>query len=90
MVHWSNTQMTPEQIVEERGKDYGSPCQDFTRIAKLWSAILGTYIDPRFVPLCMIAVKMSREVHKHKEDNISDIAGYAKTIEMFYEDTNET
>jgi len=33
----------------------------------------------------MIALKISRECNKHKRDNLVDIAGYAKTIDMVME-----
>jgi len=66
----------------ERQSDYGHPYDDFSRTAKLWSAILDIPISPEQVALCMVAVKLSREVHKHKKDNLVDIAGYAETLAM--------
>ena len=65
----------------DRAMDYGHPKKDFERVALMWSAILGTDIEPDQVPLCMIALKLSRQTHKPKRDNIVDIAGYARTIE---------
>lgn len=65
----------------DRNKDYGPPIEDFTRTAKIWSAILGIEIRPEQVPLCMIAVKLSRECNRPKRDNMVDIAGYAETCE---------
>jgi hypothetical protein len=69
----------------ERQDDYGHPAENFERIARMWTAILGTHISPEQVGLCMIAVKISREVHKHKPDNLTDIAGYARTLEMIHD-----
>lgn len=66
----------------DRHQDYGHPFEDFTRTAQLWSALLGTTVTARQVGLCMIAVKLSRQVNKGKRDNLVDIAGYARTIEM--------
>lgn len=77
--------MTPEELTSERGKDYGHPKEDFTRTAIMWSAILGHQVKTTDVPLMMIALKISREVHKHKEDNIEDMQGYAETLKMLYE-----
>jgi len=65
-----------------RGKNYGHPIEDFSKTAKMWSAILGSEVSPQDVGLCMIAVKMSREVNRHKRDNLVDIAGYALTVQM--------
>jgi hypothetical protein len=76
---------TTYELVEERGQDYGHPYDDFSRTALMWEAILGIKIDPRDVGLCMIAVKISREVNNHKQDNLDDIKGYAKCIEMIEE-----
>ena len=69
-------------VVGDRGDDYGPPIIDFTRTAKMWSAILRIEVRPQDVGLCMIALKMSREVHKHKLDNLVDIVGYAMTVQM--------
>jgi len=63
----------------DRNVDYGHPLDDFRRIATMWSQILGVYVDPDKVPLCMIALKISRQCNKKKRDNLVDIAGYAET-----------
>jgi hypothetical protein len=31
------------------------------------------------IPLCMVAIKLARQSHHHKRDNLVDIAGYART-----------
>lgn len=80
----------PESILQEadrlvstdRGKDYGHPFDDFSRTAKMWSGIFGIDVRPEQVPLAMICVKISRETNKPKTDNLVDIAGYAKTLDM--------
>ena len=66
----------------DRGADYGSPLDDFTRTARMWSAILGAYVSAEQVGLCMIALKISRQCNKPKRDNMVDVAGYAETVEM--------
>ena len=79
-----------ENILEEanrithgkRNEDYGSPLDDFSRTAKMWSAILGCEVHATDVPKCMIALKLSRQCHSPKRDNLVDICGYAHTIEM--------
>ena len=66
----------------DRNKDYGHPMDDFRRVATMWSALFGTRITPEQVPLAMICMKLSRQAHKPKRDNLVDIAGYARTLEM--------
>ena len=71
-----------------RHDDYGHPCDDFDRTARMWTGILadklrnGAEITAMDVPLCMIAVKLARQAHRHKRDNLVDIAGYARTVAM--------
>ena len=87
---------TPEPVLDEakritasdRQDDYGHPSEDFARTARMWTGILaaklheGAEISAMDVPLCMIAVKLARQAHRHKRDNLVDIAGYARTVAM--------
>ena len=72
----------------KRQDDYGHPSADFARTARMWTGILagklreGADVVPMDVPLCMIAVKLARQAHRHKRDNLVDIAGYARTAAM--------
>ena len=61
----------------DRNAAYGDYSIEASRIAGMWSTILRCKVRPADVPLCMIAVKIVRETHCHKRDNITDIAGYA-------------
>lgn len=70
-------------VSEDRGSCYGHPLFDFTRTGRIWGAILDIPdVPPELVGLCMIGVKLSRETHLHKRDNLVDAAGYAKTVDM--------
>jgi len=87
---------TPESVLDEakritasdRKDDYGHPREDFARTARMWTGILaaklreGAEVSAMDVPLCMIAVKLARQAHRHKRDNLVDIAGYARTAAM--------
>ena len=67
----------------DRGGDYGHPIDDYTRTGRMWGAILGIGdIDPRVACLMMAVMKVSREVNKHKRDNLVDLAGYAECAQM--------
>jgi len=72
----------------DRQEDYGHPSADFERTAAMWTAIFSARLVPDArvlamdIPLCMIAVKLARQAHRHKRDNLVDIAGYARTAAM--------
>jgi len=68
---------------------YGHPFQDFSKTALIWQAILGIPVTPEQVALCLIGVKISREVNKHGHDNIVDMIGYAGTLDMVVQKRNE-
>jgi hypothetical protein len=85
----------PESVCEEanrtsgtRQSSYGHPVYDFTRTARIWEVILergAGEISPEQVGLCMIGVKISRQCHKPKRDNLVDIAGYAQAVQLIQE-----
>ena len=70
----------------DRQADYGHPLDDFTRTAAMWSAILGFAVKAEQVGLCMAAVKISRQCNHPKRDNMTDLAGYAATVQMVVEE----
>ena len=70
----------------DRQSDYGHPLDDFTRTAMMWSAILGIPVKAEQVGLCMVAVKLSRQVNRPKRDNMVDAAGYSSTVQMVIEE----
>jgi hypothetical protein len=71
-----------------RRAEYGAPADDFARAAQMWTGILarklreGEHVTAMDIPLCMIAIKLARQSHRHKRDNLVDIAGYARTAAM--------
>ena len=66
----------------ERGENYGHPFEDFSRTAKIWSAVLGIKVEPEQVALCMVGLKISRECNRPKRDNVVDGAGYFENLDM--------
>lgn len=72
-----------ELVHGPRQQAYGHPYADFSRTAKMWSAIFGVEVQPWQIPMAMICVKMSRLSNDPtKRDSIVDIAGYAATLQM--------
>lgn len=69
-------------IVQERGKSYGHPFDDFCKTAMIWSAILGIDVTPDQVAKCMIGLKLSRlSATPDHQDSIDDIVGYGWTLD---------
>jgi len=73
-------------INNDRNITYGHPLDDFSKTALIWQAILGVPVTPEQVALCLVGVKISREVHMPKRDNIVDAVGYLGTIQMIQEE----
>lgn len=68
-----------ETIVNgEREQQYGSPEDNFNKIARLWSVYLNYGIDEEDVASMMILLKVARiSSGNAKDDNWIDICGYA-------------
>lgn len=69
-------------VHEDRAIQYGRPENNFARIAAVWEIILDTKITLRQVGLMLAAMKIVRDAHKPKRDNLVDLAGYAEAIDM--------
>lgn len=73
-----------------RRGDYGSALSDYTKVAKLWNVFLQDYLRKPLTPyvccLCMLGIKLSREINKHKRDNLVDICGYTQCLDSILED----
>ena len=66
-------------ISGDRDVQYGGPEENFTRIAKIWSVIIGVDITPEDVAMMMVGLKVARYASKSgfQPDTWIDIAGYA-------------
>ena len=66
-------------IAGDRDVQYGGPEENFTRIAKIWSVIIGVDITPEDVAMMMVGLKVARYASKSgfQPDTWIDIAGYA-------------
>ena len=68
-------------ICSDRKDQYGNAENAFEDVAAVWDIVLknklSENITPGEVALMMAALKLVREVHKPKMDNLVDLAGYA-------------
>lgn len=67
--------------VNERRATREAPGPHFTRVALLWSGILGVNVLAEDVVLCMVALKLARQAGQHDPDNITDAEGYLSLIQ---------
>ena len=76
---------------EDRSRDYGHPLINHQRIAAIWNVqlagILTAPTTPRQAALMMIGLKLAREANTPKRDNLVDVAGYVKCIELIDSET---
>lgn len=70
----------------DRDEAYGHPFDFFSRVAAMWSAMLGVQVTAEQVGLLMGAFKLARQCHKLGVDNLIDLAGYAETVNMVIEE----
>lgn len=70
-------------IVGQRQQDYGTPEENFTRMADLvnihiaMNLATNTPLSPRQISEIMILLKLSRTINSPTHDSYVDIAGYA-------------
>lgn len=69
-------------VYGDRQKSYGTPLDNHTRTAEMWSAFLGVPITARDVCMLNVLQKVSRDRHAPKRDNCVDGAGYFENAEM--------
>lgn len=82
------------EIVEgARQKDYGSPLENWSRTAAIWSAVLSKKLNAPITPeeavLCMIGVKLARLAHRYTRDSLVDIPGYAEVLQMIRDERDK-
>lgn len=73
----------------DRNESYGDPAIKYRIIAKIWSILFQTEITPSQAVIAQIVVKLVRENLKHKRDNIVDLAGYSRILEMVSNSDNQ-
>ena len=65
-----------ELVNGSRQREYGDPVESFGRVANLWAAYLRRPFTSAEVCLMLALLKIAREAHSHKQDNLIDACGY--------------
>lgn len=75
---------TADELVNgDRAKTYGHPSLIYTRVGRVWGAILGIPdIPPATVCLMLAGMKIGRHAERRNPDNLIDCAGYCETVQM--------
>lgn len=72
-------------VLGERNESYGTPAKDYAKTATMWTGFLTHKlrepITPKEAVLMMALLKISREAHAHKPDNLIDAHGYLMCAE---------
>ena len=68
-----------DQLLKERGQQWGNAISTHERIAAAWTATLGHIVNPVDVALMMIQLKVIRaQINPDEKDSFDDIEGYAR------------
>lgn len=65
---------------EEKVRQYGPPRESFERAANIATELTGKDISATDVIRVQMALKLSRETHAHKEDNLLDLVAYTSIL----------
>lgn len=74
---WEQREGNLGEVIDARVAIYGDVVESWTRIAQVWSGILGVHINATDAALCMIGLKAVRSQYTPDySDNSDDIEGY--------------
>lgn len=68
------------KIAKERQESYGDFRENFADVSAICKTAFGIDLSPTEIIKVMIAVKLSREKHKPKHDNMIDTVNYAAML----------
>jgi len=70
---------------EEQSRNYGDIQDSMIRAAAIATHISGNLVSPAAIYYSIIAIKLSRESHAHKEDNLLDAVAYISALNDYLE-----
>lgn len=74
-----------KEVIDDREQGYGTVKKNFDTIASFWTTYLNgrSTIHGGDIGMLMALMKIARQANGHKEDNLVDIAGYARCTEKY-------
>lgn len=86
---WADILGKAQAAVSDRPASYGSPFENYQRWAGMLNAMfdhkLSTHFTAADCAMMMAALKIARQVHTPKPDNLVDLAGYAEVAAQIQE-----
>jgi len=82
-----NTALEAATQLTTHHDDYGDPQATFVHASRLLEAMTGVAIKPIDLMFAMVAIKLTRELHCHKGDNLVDACAYLDIINANRENT---
>lgn len=73
---------------EEQSRNYGDIQESMIKAATIASHISGELVTPEMIYISIISIKLSRESHAHKEDNLLDAVAYISALNDYLETFN--
>ena len=68
---------------EEKQRQYGNFSECMTKASTLCSVMCNKDISPEDIYYVMIAVKLARQPHAHKQDNLLDAVAYLGALDNY-------
>lgn len=73
---------------EEKTRQYGDFDTSMERMATIFNALTGLNLTAVEMYKAMVALKLSRELHAHKEDNLLDATAYIGALNNYLHKQN--
>ena len=70
---------------EEQSRNYGDIQESMERASRIATHVLGQDISTEIIYWSIVAIKLSREGYKHKEDNLLDAVAYMSALNDYLE-----
>ena len=72
-----------EMRSEEKERQYGPFSETMSRATELFNLMTDKEIDVEDMYLAMVAIKLARQAHAHKEDNLIDAIAYLGGLDNY-------